>query len=160
MCSILPNTFIKHLITILSQDLQCVWTKLILLYAFMMSADVACNITLNGFVNPRVYEQTFRATINVGFEVSHRFEAAHRFEARANLMPRAFFDAARRFEAACRIEVARRFEAARRFEDLKSALLKSASMYGIGLKCTDWPQMYVHCGRCLKCTYIEADSVH
>ena len=23
-------------------------------------------ITLNGFVNPRVYEQTFRATINVG----------------------------------------------------------------------------------------------
>ena len=32
----------------------------------MMSADVACNITLNGFVNPRVYEQTFRATINVG----------------------------------------------------------------------------------------------
>ena len=48
---------------------SCVWTNLILLYTFMMYAYNACNITLNGFVSPRVYNHTFRATINVGSDM-------------------------------------------------------------------------------------------
>ena len=43
----------------------CIWTKLIFLYAFIMSADLACNITLKCLVNPTVYQHTCTATLNV-----------------------------------------------------------------------------------------------
>ena len=66
MCRILPNNLIKHMITILSEDLQLCLDQVHVVICFMMSADVAYNIKINGFLNPRVYKQKSRVTINVG----------------------------------------------------------------------------------------------
>ena len=53
MCIIVPNTFIKDPIAIFPEDLQ-LWLDQTE-YGFMMSADVACNITLHGFVHQKVH---------------------------------------------------------------------------------------------------------